>query len=107
MMVDYAISKVENVFGKAYSQQIQNSITTAWATEPLTKGSYSYSVPNQSNSRKELSKIIENKIYIAGEATETHHYGTAHGAFFSGSRVANEIIESFHGFEAQDQKSSR
>ncbi len=91
-MTDYAISKIENVFGTACTKIIQNSITTAWASEPLTKGSYSYAVPSQTNFRKELSNIIDNKLFMAGEATETNHYGTAHGAYFSGQRVAKEII---------------
>ena len=92
-MLDYAISKIEDVFGKAVTQNIQNSITTAWASEPLTKGSYSYATPGKSYSRSILSRIINKKIHIAGEATEINHYGTAHGAYFSGVRVANEVID--------------
>ncbi len=91
-MRDYAFSKIENVFGNGCTQKIQNVITTAWASEPLTKGSYSYAIPGQSFARKELSHVIDRKIHFAGEATETNHYGTVHGAYFSGERVANEII---------------
>ena len=92
VMLDYAISKIESVFGSGCTQKIQNAITTAWASEPLTKGSYSYAVPGQSCARKQLSNVIDKKIYIAGEATEKNHYGTAHGAYFSGKRVAKKII---------------
>ena len=92
VMLDYAISKIENVFGNRCTQIIQNAITTAWTSDPLTKGSYSYAVPGQSYARKKLSNIIDKKIHFAGEATETNHYGTVHGAYFSGERVANEII---------------
>ena len=91
-MLDYAVSKLEDVFGKACTKKIQNFITTAWASEPLTKGSYSYSIPGQSSSRIKLSKNIDKKIYISGEATEINHYGTAHGAYFSGIRAAEEVI---------------
>ena len=92
VMLDYAISKIENVFGNECTEKIQNTITTAWASEPLTKGSYSYAVPGQSESRKKLSNTVDKKIHFAGEATEPKHFGTIHGAYFSGERVANEII---------------
>ena len=91
-MLDYAISKIEDVFGKSVIKNIQNSITTAWVSEPLTKGSYSYATPGKSYSRSILSRIIDKKIHIAGEATQVNHYGTAHGAYFSGLRAANEIL---------------
>ncbi len=92
VMLDYAISSIESVFGKSCTRQIENSITTAWTSEPLTKGAYSYAIPGQSYSRTILSNTIENKIQIAGEATEINHYGTAHGAYFSGKKAAKKII---------------
>ena len=91
-MLDYAISMLEDVFGKNCTQKIENSITTAWASEPLTKGSYSYATPGKKSSRLKLAQPIENKIYIAGEATEINHYGTAHGAYFSGIKVATKVL---------------
>ena len=94
-MRDYAISKIEDVFGKAYSKNIENTITTAWASEPLSKGAYSYARPKKSYARGDLAKAVGDKIYFAGEATESNHYGTAHGAYFSGVRAANEIVVSF------------
>jgi monoamine oxidase len=98
-MRDYAISKIEDVFGTTYSKNIANTITTAWASEPLSKGAYSYARPKKSYSRNDLAKVVENKIYFAGEATETSHYGTAHGAYFSGARAANEIINDLRNNE--------
>ena len=95
VMRDYAISRIEDVFGTAYTKNVQSSITTAWSSEPLTKGSYSYAVPGKSGSRKILSNALDKRIYITGEATDTNHYGTAHGAYFSGIRAATEIIANF------------
>ena len=94
-MIDYAISKIESVFGQGVSKYIQNTITTAWASDPLSKGSYSYARPQKSYARSELAKPIEHRIYFAGEATELNHFGTAHGAYLSGKRVADEIIRDF------------
>ena len=91
-MLDYAISILEDVFGKACIKKIQNSITTAWTLDPFTRGSYSYAIPGESSSRGKLSNTIEKKLYFAGEATESNHYGTAHGAYFSGVKAANKIL---------------
>ena len=41
---------------------------------------------------KRLKKHIEDTLFFAGEATETDHYGTCHGAYFSGVSAAKEII---------------
>ncbi len=92
VMYDYAVATLEGVFGTACSNKIQNSITTAWASEPLTRGAYSYSVPGQRSSRTKLRETINDQLYFAGEATETNHYGTAHGAYFSGIRSATSVL---------------
>ena len=35
---------------------------------------------------------IEKKLFFAGEATIPKHFGTAHGAYFSGINASKEII---------------
>jgi monoamine oxidase len=92
VMQDYAISKIESVLGSQCSKNIESVITTAWASEPLTKGAYSYATPNNSLARAELAKNIEKKLFFAGEATIPKHFGTAHGAYFSGINASKEII---------------
>ena len=91
-MREYAYSIVEEALGSKSIQSIENTITTAWASEPFSKGSYSYSKPSMVRNRKELATPLEGKLFFAGEATEEIHYGTAHGAYFSGLRVANDLI---------------
>ena len=93
VMQDYAISKIESVLGSQCSKTIESVITTAWASEPLTKGAYSYATPNNSLAREELAKNIEKKLFFAGEATIAKHFGTAHGAYFSGINASKEIID--------------
>lgn len=90
-MQDYAFSALESVFGSAIHRQITGCITTAWAGEPLTIGSYSYAMPGHDDARTTLSAPIEGTIIFAGEATSGSHYGTAHGAFLEGARAAQAI----------------
>lgn len=41
--------------------------------------------------RDHLAKSLNDQIFFAGEATERDYFATAHGAYLSGLRVAEEI----------------
>jgi monoamine oxidase len=43
--------------------------------------------------RSDLAHSLNGKLYFAGEATNVEHYATAHGAYQSGLRVADEILK--------------
>ncbi len=69
-------------------------IRTSWAHDPLSFGTYSFiPVTGATSDIDELAKPINNKLFFAGEATSKHYYGTVHGAYISGYRAAQEILE--------------
>jgi monoamine oxidase len=41
--------------------------------------------------RDDLAQSIDNRVFFAGEATDRKYFGTVHGAYLSGLRVAGEI----------------
>jgi monoamine oxidase len=41
---------------------------------------------------EDLAATINNKLFFAGEHTEVDYFSTAHGAYLSGLREANKII---------------
>ena len=88
----YALECVEKAFGSNIKKKINGYICSAWAGDSLTFGSYSYAKPSQSKSREALSQIVAGKIYFAGEATSVNHFGTVHGAYFSGIESAKKIL---------------
>lgn len=90
-MKDYAFAALESVFGNAILRRLVGCIPTAWASEPLTNGAYSYAKPGHSDARETLSSPVEDTILFAGEATSQAHYATAHGAFIEGARAADAI----------------
>jgi len=90
----YALECVQQVFGSNIKTKIDGHICSAWAGESLTFGSYSYAKPTQSKSRKTLGQVLEEKIYFAGEACSVKHFGTVHGAYFSGIQSAEKILNS-------------
>ncbi|XP_057787661.1 probable polyamine oxidase 5 [Salvia miltiorrhiza] len=85
-------------FGKA--------LRTRWGTNPLFFGSYSYvAVGSTIADMDTLSEPLPEElggstprlqIMFAGEATHAAHYSTTHGAYFSGLREANRLLQHYN-----------
>ncbi|MED6184138.1 hypothetical protein PIB30_044568 [Stylosanthes scabra] len=82
-------------------------LKSKWGTDPLFLGSYSYvavgssgddldtmaePLPKDTNSHSSYPL----QILFAGEATHRTHYSTTHGAYFSGLREANRLLQHYH-----------
>jgi monoamine oxidase len=57
-----------------------------------SRGSYSYALPGRADSRAILAAPVEGRIFFAGEACSTNDYSTAHGAYKTGIRAAEQVI---------------
>ncbi|XP_042484438.1 probable polyamine oxidase 5 [Macadamia integrifolia] len=87
------------------------ALRSQWGSNPLFMGSYSYvavgssgddldlmaePLPKNSNSDTvEGTSPLPLQILFAGEATHRTHYSTTHGAYFSGLREANRILQHY------------
>lgn len=91
-------------------------LRSKWGTDPLFLGSYSYVAVGSSG--EDLDTMAEPlpkddgsstchepycassssplQILFAGEATHRTHYSTTHGAYFSGLREANRLLQHYH-----------
>ncbi|OIV97396.1 hypothetical protein TanjilG_17580 [Lupinus angustifolius] len=84
-------------------------LKSKWGTDPLFLGSYSYvavgssgddldimaePLPKDNNFQPHASFPLQ--ILFAGEATHRTHYSTTHGAYFSGLREANRLLQHYH-----------
>jgi monoamine oxidase len=76
-------------------------VVTNWTGTPHIGGAYSYTRfdsgldldnPVPLEAREEIAKP-HGRVHFAGEATWWKAYGTIHGAYKSGERAANEILE--------------
>lgn len=66
--------------------------THNWTADQFSLGAYSYIPVGGLDAQAELAEPVEDTIYFAGEAVNTHgHHGTVHGALASGLRAAREI----------------
>ncbi|XVE97988.1 hypothetical protein REPUB_Repub03eG0066500 [Reevesia pubescens] len=86
-------------------------LKSKWGSDPLFLGSYSYVTVGSSGAdldtmAEPLPKVgsFESdgihhhplQILFAGEATHRTHYSTTHGAYCSGLREANRLLQNYH-----------
>lgn len=67
---------------------------TRWASDEFASGSYSYMAVGSSG--KDYDRVaagINGRLFFAGEATSSDYPSTVHGAYLSGIRAAEEMIE--------------
>ncbi|WP_425404363.1 flavin monoamine oxidase family protein [Hwanghaeella sp.] len=69
-------------------------LATHWATDPYSLGAYAYPRPGNSRSDYDgLARAVEDCLFLAGEHTIFDYAGTTHGAYMSGLRAAEAVIE--------------
>ncbi|WOD38259.1 flavin monoamine oxidase family protein [Nodosilinea sp. E11] len=92
-VVASAMQTLRTIHGVSIPEPVDYQITR-WASDPFSLGSYSYNpvgaVPKM---RQELATSLEKSVFFAGEASNEDYFGTAHGAYLSGLRAAQEILE--------------
>jgi monoamine oxidase len=91
-MTAFAIEELVHRFGSAVRGKLSPLCETAWAGDPFALGGYSYAMPGCSGARFRLSRPVENRLFFAGEATHPNFFSTAHGAWESGVRAAEEAL---------------
>jgi monoamine oxidase len=97
ILVESCISHLRRVFGQDEVPMPLETIVTRWKSDRFARGTYSYvSAETKPSDFDDLAKPIDN-LFFAGEATCRTHLATVHGAYMSGQRVANEVLESLIG----------
>ena len=97
VLVESCVSQLRQVFGHDEVPMPLETVVSRWKSDPFARGTYSYvSAESKSTDFDVLARPIDN-LFFAGEATCRTHLATVHGAFFSGQRVANEVLESLIG----------
>lgn len=93
---DFACSELAHLLGSSFPKRLRVLSTSMWGAEPWSRGAYSHVLPGlgdrETGARERLARPIEDRIFIAGEATSRGFYGTAHGAWMEGERAAVEAI---------------
>lgn len=90
----FAADELAALLGSGIRRRIAPVATSMWGTDPWARGAYSHALPGHADDRARLKSPIENRIFLAGEATSETFYGTAHGAWMEGERAAREALVS-------------
>ena len=96
--VDSCLQELGEMFGiemATMQANLADSYVQNWGAEPFTRGTYSFPIPETGSARVDLAEHMVDKIYFAGEATNTNgHHATVHGAMETGARAVREILQS-------------
>ncbi|TDK37021.1 FAD-dependent oxidoreductase [Rhizobium deserti] len=87
-----AIDELTGLFGHSVRSQLRPLIASDWTRTASIGGGYSHALPGQAEARLILGQPLEDRIFFAGEATHRTDFSTAHGAFQSGVRAAQEAL---------------
>tara|TARA_S200002703_G_scaffold59566_1_gene51632 strand:+ start:132 stop:1511 length:1380 start_codon:yes stop_codon:yes gene_type:complete len=92
-MVEDALEVLRNIWEDDVADPIE-VLATHWSTDPFTLGAYTFPQPgNRKSDFDDLSDPIANRLYLAGEHTIFDYAGTTHGAYMTGLRAAEYIID--------------
>ena len=88
-----ALDVLRNVWGDAVTEPTQ-MLRTSWYTDPHTLGAYAYPTPGCSSSQfDDLGDAVEDRLVLCGKHTIFDYAGTTHGAYMSGLRAAEHILD--------------
>jgi polyamine oxidase len=92
--VEHVVLKtLRRVFGTRMPQPLELQMTR-WARDPFSRGAYSHVPPGaEYDDYEALAKPIGNRLFFAGEATSVRYPSTVHGAYESGERAAQEVLD--------------
>jgi monoamine oxidase len=64
-----------------------------WTHDPNFRGAYSYAGVGGSNASRALARGFDDRIFLAGEATDSGSSGTVEGALATGTRAALKVLK--------------
>jgi monoamine oxidase len=89
---ELAMEQLIRLVGSGVRSKLKALAASDWSRSDRVGGAYSCAAPGHSQARQILSRSWEDCIFFAGEATHMHDFSTAHGAYDSGLRAADEVI---------------
>lgn len=90
--VAFARDELAALFGGDVREKLRAVAGCNWGGASWFGGSYSYARPGEAGRRRELAAPWQERLFFAGEATHATDFSTAHGAYDSGRRAAEEAI---------------
>lgn len=89
---DFARSELTRLFGNDFARKVKPVELHMWGKDPFASGSYSYALPGKADCRAKLAEAVDGRLFFAGEACSLHDFSTAHGAYRTGVRAAEQAL---------------
>lgn len=90
---DFAQGELASLLGSGMRKRLKPAAASSWGQDPFSRGAYSHALPGRAGDRARLRAPVEQRIFIAGEATSPDFYGTTHGAWNEGRRAARDVLQ--------------
>ncbi len=91
-VIAYGRAALAGALGAGILKRIVRQTSTAWGTDPLIRGAYSYARPGRADLRQRLSEVVMDRLFLAGEAVSLNAFSTAHGAHLTGQDAARRAV---------------
>jgi monoamine oxidase len=91
-MAAFALDELADIFGGDIRGRVEPFAASAWAKDPLARGSYSYALPGHAEDRARLATPVDGRLFFAGEACSPNYFSTAHGAYLTGRAAAAQVL---------------
>jgi monoamine oxidase len=89
----YALERLGEIFGSDVARQTtRQTLVADWDADSFTRGSFVAARPGRADSRVDLKRPVEDRLFFAGEATSVEYAGDVHGAYLSGIDAAEAAI---------------
>ncbi|MBN8942273.1 MAG: FAD-dependent oxidoreductase [Rhizobiales bacterium] len=88
----FALDELRGLMGSDFVKRLTPIAETGWLRDPWALGAYSHALPMHSGARAVLAAPTDDRLFWAGEATHPTVFSTAHGAWASGQRAAEEVL---------------
>ena len=92
-MVAFASDWLSGLYGSDIKKSIGRTQATRWGNDPWTLGGSSAAMPGGQFARRALMDPVNDAIWFAGEAAHETSWGTVGGAWESGERAADAMLQ--------------
>ena len=89
----FAIEQICAVLGNDMRRRLHPVIASAWARDPWSLGAYSYANEGAQAARAVLAAPVDGRLFFAGEHCSDVDFSTAHGAYRSGVKAAEDALK--------------
>ncbi|WP_337267153.1 flavin monoamine oxidase family protein [Oryzifoliimicrobium ureilyticus] len=90
----FALDELTSLLGHNIRRHLRPLYASAWCRTDWVLGSYSHALPGHAAARQVLAEPVSERLFFAGEASHRTDFSTAHGAWETGLRAAEQLLSS-------------